>query len=137
MQLTMQEIGTMVTYGFKPILVVLNNQGYTIERVIHGARQAYNDINLAKYEYMLPFFGHANAAKCYRKVETKEEFEKKVLGDEELKDPKEVQVVELVLDAFDVPWRLAKIISMRGPAAVEKLTKAGFVGPGKVGVGDR
>ncbi|KAE9987344.1 hypothetical protein EG328_003068 [Venturia inaequalis] len=137
MQLTMQEIGTMVTYGFKPILVVLNNQGYTIERVIHGARQAYNNINLAKYEHMLPFFGHANAAKCYRKVQTKEEFEKKVLGDEELKDPKEVQVVELVLDAFDVPWRLAKIISMRGPESVEKLSKEGFVGPGRVGIGDR
>lgn len=137
MQLTMQEIGTMVTYGLQPILVILNNAGYTIERVIHGARQAYNDINLAKYEYMLPFFGHSNAAQCYRRVETKEHFGPKILEDKALAAPKEVQVIELVLDTFDVPWRLTKILSMRGPPAVEKLTKAGFIGPGKIGVGDR
>ena len=137
MQLTMQEIGTMVTYGLQPILVVLNNAGYTIERVIHGARQKYNDINRAKYEHMLPFFGHSNAAQCYRRVENKEQFGPKILEDKSLAAPKEVQVIELVLDTFDVPWRLTKILSMKGPPAIEKLTKAGFIGPGKVGVGDR
>lgn len=137
MQLTVQEIGTMVKFGLQPILVILNNDGYTIERVIHGARQKYNDINFARYEYLLPYFGHANAAQCYRRVENKEQFGPKILEDEDLKKPKEVQVVELVLDTFDVPWRLTKVLSMRGPAMVEKLTEGGFIGPGKVGVGDR
>jgi len=27
-----------------PIIVVINNDGYTIERAIHGAAQRYNDI---------------------------------------------------------------------------------------------
>ena len=39
LNLTMNEIGTMCTYGAKPIVVVVNNLGYTIERVIHGAHQ--------------------------------------------------------------------------------------------------
>lgn len=35
-QLTVQDIATMLKNGLKPILVVLNNDGYTIERLIHG-----------------------------------------------------------------------------------------------------
>jgi len=135
MQLTMQEIGTMVTFGFKPIIIIINNAGYTIERVIHGARQPYNDINLARYEYLLPFFGHDDAQASYRKVETKEEFPRKVFEDKKLCEPSSVQVLELVLDRFDVPWRLTKVLSLRGPKYIEELKEAGFIGEGRVGIG--
>lgn len=36
MQLTVQEIATMIRYGLKPTIVLLNNEGYTIERFING-----------------------------------------------------------------------------------------------------
>ncbi|CAB3774764.1 alpha-keto acid decarboxylase family protein [Paraburkholderia humisilvae] len=42
--LTAQEIGSMLRDGLKPIIVVLNNDGYTVERAIHGPDQRYNDI---------------------------------------------------------------------------------------------
>lgn len=36
--LTVQEIGTMIQQkGPRPIIFILNNKGYTIERIIHGA----------------------------------------------------------------------------------------------------
>ena len=35
-QLTVQEFSTMIREGLTPIIFVLNNQGYTIERCIHG-----------------------------------------------------------------------------------------------------
>ncbi len=35
-QLTVQELGSMLRDGLKPVIFVLNNQGYTIERAIHG-----------------------------------------------------------------------------------------------------
>jgi hypothetical protein len=35
-QLTVQEISTMMRLGLKPIIFVINNDGYTIERCIHG-----------------------------------------------------------------------------------------------------
>jgi len=35
----MQEIGTMIKHNLKPIIMIINNNGYTIERVIHGAKQ--------------------------------------------------------------------------------------------------
>jgi TPP-dependent 2-oxoacid decarboxylase len=44
MQLTVQELGTLVRQGCAPVIVLLNNDGYTIERAIFGAEQSYNDI---------------------------------------------------------------------------------------------
>jgi pyruvate decarboxylase len=134
LQLTMQEIGTMITAGVKPIIVILNNDGYTIERVIHGARQKYNDINKAIYEHMLPFFGHPDPANSYRRVVRKDEWAK-VFEDPSLKEPKNIQVIELMLDKFDVPWRLTKLIASRGPKAVKELEDSGFIGEGRVGIG--
>lgn len=39
MALTIQEIGTMIKAQSKAVLFVINNKGYTIERLIWGARQ--------------------------------------------------------------------------------------------------
>lgn len=43
-QLTVQELSTMLRLGLKPVIFVLNNRGYTIERYILGMRADYNDI---------------------------------------------------------------------------------------------
>jgi pyruvate decarboxylase len=39
MALTIQEIGTMIKAKCKAVLFVINNEGYTIERLIWGAQQ--------------------------------------------------------------------------------------------------
>ena len=36
MQLTVQELSPMIRLGLKPIIFLLNNSGYVIERTIHG-----------------------------------------------------------------------------------------------------
>ncbi|NDJ56915.1 indolepyruvate decarboxylase [Enterobacteriaceae bacterium 4M9] len=43
-QLTIQELGSMMRDGQRPIVLLLNNDGYTVERAIHGPHQCYNDI---------------------------------------------------------------------------------------------
>ena len=43
-QLTIQELGSMLRDGLTPIIFLLNNHGYTVERAIHGPLQRYNDI---------------------------------------------------------------------------------------------
>ena len=43
-QLTVQELSVMIRVGVKPIIFVLNNKGYTIERYLHGEKRKYNDI---------------------------------------------------------------------------------------------
>ncbi|KAJ4169199.1 Pyruvate decarboxylase 1 [Fusarium falciforme] len=42
LQLTVQEISTMIRWGLKSYLFVLNNDGYTIEKLIHGPHAEYN-----------------------------------------------------------------------------------------------
>lgn len=48
------------------------------------------------------------------------------LADPELADPKHLQLVEIVLDKLDCPWRLLEIIKAR-PGKTEELKAEGFL----------
>lgn len=43
-QLTAQELSTILHRGLTPIIVLINNDGYTIERVIQSPRAVYQDV---------------------------------------------------------------------------------------------
>lgn len=43
-QLTVQELGAFGREGLTPVIIVVNNDGYTVERAIHGVTASYNDI---------------------------------------------------------------------------------------------
>jgi indolepyruvate decarboxylase len=43
-QMTIQELGTIARHRLTPVIILVNNEGYTIERAIHGPRAVYNDI---------------------------------------------------------------------------------------------
>ncbi|MFF3272763.1 alpha-keto acid decarboxylase family protein [Streptomyces chrestomyceticus] len=43
-QLTVQELGTIGRHGLTPVIILVNNDGYTIERATHGPQAVYNDI---------------------------------------------------------------------------------------------
>ncbi|KAK3069044.1 hypothetical protein LTR53_012923 [Teratosphaeriaceae sp. CCFEE 6253] len=127
LMLTVQEVGNMVKLGLRPIILVINNAGYTIERIIHGARQSYNDIVPFDYKHMLPFFHmpEAEARENFHRAESKAELEA-IFSLERVREPRTVQVVEIVMEMMDVPWRLATQIATRGPAAVKEMREAGF-----------
>ena len=108
---------------------IINNKGYTIERAIHGARQPYNDISDFNYAHLLPLFTSGSdraqeVSRNYRCASTKEELEA-ALRDERLINPKDTQVLEIRMDAFDLPWKLAKALNIRNPG---HLKREGFVG---------
>ncbi|KAF9636700.1 Thiamine pyrophosphate enzyme TPP-binding protein [Lasiodiplodia theobromae] len=124
--LTMQEVGTMVQQGTRPIIFLINNKGYAIERIIHGANYSYNDINNLSYQHLLPLFQHPSPHTCYRRCASKTELVA-ALADPELRDPTQVQVVEIVMDRLDVPWRLMEIIRSR-EGKTEELRAEGFFG---------
>ncbi len=48
-QMTAQELSTILWRDLNPIIFLLNNDGYTIERLIYGADSSYNDINPWRY----------------------------------------------------------------------------------------
>ncbi|WP_241591859.1 alpha-keto acid decarboxylase family protein [Rosenbergiella epipactidis] len=45
LQLTVQELSTLLQQRLTPIIFLINNRGYTIERLILGETSAYNDVN--------------------------------------------------------------------------------------------
>jgi indolepyruvate decarboxylase len=54
-QVTCQDLSTIIRNGLKPIIFLLNNDGYTIERVI--CDRPYNDIQPWKYHRLVEVFG--------------------------------------------------------------------------------
>ena len=68
-QMTAQELSTMIRYKLNPIIFVINNDGYTIERVLTDG--SYNDIHMWNY-HKLPEIFHGGWG-C--KVETEGELE--------------------------------------------------------------
>lgn len=124
--MTIQEIGTMVKQSIKPIIFIINNDGYTVERLIWGARQPYNDIVPTNYSALLPLFHHPNSATSFHRVATKADFED-VLKKPEMSNPADLQIVELIMEMKDTPWRLGGQIAFRGEKAREYLEQEGFV----------
>ncbi|KIV92776.1 hypothetical protein PV10_04042 [Exophiala mesophila] len=122
LQMTVQEIGTYIRYGFKPIIFVVNNDGYAIERAIHGPHQGYNDVSMLwDHQKMLEFFGAREdtgiKAKS-RTAKTVEELEA-VLNDEAFASGDILQLCEIFLGKYDYPWRLSRQIEI----ATERIIK--------------
>lgn len=70
-QMSAQEISTMIRYGLKPIIFLMNNASYTIEVQIHDG--PYNVINNWRYSELVHVFGGEQSnAKAY-KVTTNQE----------------------------------------------------------------
>ena len=55
-QLTVQELANMFKFGIKPVIFVLNNSGYTIERVLsNNPDDVFNNITSWDYKKLLSF----------------------------------------------------------------------------------
>ncbi|KAJ4343367.1 hypothetical protein N0V95_006701 [Ascochyta clinopodiicola] len=101
LQMTVQEISTMIRHNLNIIIVVLNNDGYTIERAIHGLRETYNDVAAWRYLGAPSFFG-AKENTFTASARTWGELEE-VLNDKRLAEGTGLRMVELFLDREDVP----------------------------------
>jgi len=68
-QMTAQELSTMIRYGLKPIVFIMNNGGYTIEVEIHDG--PYNVIKNWDYAALVPAFngGDGNGWSCRVRTE--------------------------------------------------------------------
>ncbi|KAH8779700.1 thiamine diphosphate-binding protein [Hyaloscypha sp. PMI_1271] len=105
MQLTVQEVGSMVREQLDVIIIIINNGGYSIERCVVHPDAAYHDIATWNHKHMLDFFGAEDGAARTHQVHTEVELEA-VLTRPELEDPKGVHVLEIFTDKMDFPWRL-------------------------------
>lgn len=115
-QMTIQELGTMIRYKLNPTIFLLNNDGYSIERAIWGPKQGYNDICPNwKWTQLCESLGGTPGKDCASfKVSTKKELDDLLTSKEFESHSDKVRLVEVVLDAFDYPWRLRSQVQRMG-----------------------
>ncbi|EAR0865824.1 alpha-keto acid decarboxylase family protein [Salmonella enterica] len=104
-QLTIQEMGSMLRDGQAPVILLLNNDGYTVERAIHGAAQRYNDIASWNWTQIPPALNAAQQAECWRVMQAIQLAE--VL--ERLARPQRLSFIEVMLPKADLPELLRTV----------------------------
>lgn len=102
LQLTAQEVSTMVRLGLRVTLFVICNEGYTIERYIHGADEAYNDIAPWRYKDLPAAFGAGEGEAETFVVRTKAEMDA-LLSDKGFQDRGGLQFIEVHMPKMDAP----------------------------------
>ena len=96
-QETAQEMSTILRHDLKPVIFLINNGGYTIERGYMGKTADYNDI--ARWDY-------AKLPKVFRPDTTARSFVVKSVADLEkaLSAPNDSLIfIEAVMDPYDAP----------------------------------
>ncbi|KAI0369373.1 pyruvate decarboxylase [Pilatotrama ljubarskyi] len=105
-QLTVQELSVMQRWGLKPIIFLLNNSGYTIERYLHGMERKYNDITNWCWTKLLDTLGGEEGKTCKSyTVRTKQELSD-LLDDPAFAKADVIQLVELIMPQKDAPRAL-------------------------------
>ncbi|MBW4566414.1 MAG: alpha-keto acid decarboxylase family protein [Mojavia pulchra JT2-VF2] len=104
-QMTAQELSTILRYHLKPIIFLINNDGYTIERDIHGERMPYNDIQPWNYHQLVEVFAGNGWG---MKVSTESQLETALQKAEQNHD--QLAFIEVVMDKMDSPEILLKML---------------------------
>ena len=107
-QMTIQELGTIIRHGLDPVVIVLNNDGYTIERAINGPTAPYNDIATWNWGAVPAALGAAPDTSVHRVV-TAAELDAALAGCDE--SIGKLTFIEVVLDRFDTPALLTNFFS--------------------------
>lgn len=105
LQLTVQELSTMIRHNIKPIIFVINNDGYTVERLIHGMEEPYNDIRMWDYKALPKVFGGDNVA--VHDVKTSNDLKR--VFDEINDAPDQMHFTEVTMNWDDAPEKLRDI----------------------------
>ncbi|TKA73398.1 hypothetical protein B0A55_04283 [Friedmanniomyces simplex] len=99
LQLTAMCFADLLKLDLKPLIFVLNNNGYTVERLIHGKQASYNTLPVWDYKQLCTVFGPEHPSKYHGPIK----------DDSELHKGECFQLVELVLGELDAPWSVGQV----------------------------
>ncbi|MBU8823544.1 alpha-keto acid decarboxylase family protein [Mycolicibacterium goodii] len=104
-QLTIQELGAFGREGLTPVVVVVNNDGYTVERAIHGVTAEYNDITGWRWTELPAALGVPDALTF--RCRTYGELDDALTVAAETQD--RMVFVEVMLERMDIPPLLSEL----------------------------
>ncbi|RGP81475.1 pyruvate decarboxylase [Fusarium longipes] len=111
LQMTAQEISVMVKERLNIVIFVINNNGYTIERAIHGRKEDYNDIPPWNFKHALGLFGYDDEQLKARYFSAKTWGElKTALESDAIKHNDGVRMVEVFMDQEDCTGELKGLL---------------------------
>jgi indolepyruvate decarboxylase len=96
-QLTAQELSTMLRHDYKPVIFLINNGGYTVERCYLGKTSRFNDIATWAYADLPKVFRPGTKARTFV-VKTVADLEKALSAPND-----NLILIEAVMDAYDAP----------------------------------
>jgi pyruvate decarboxylase len=104
-QLTAQELSTVIRHKLNLTFFFINNDGYTIERALHGLKAHYNDVASWRYLEALSFFGAPTEGEYEVQAFTARNWGEmnKVLADESFANGRGLKMVEIFMDKEDYP----------------------------------
>lgn len=103
--------------------MLLNNDGYTIEKLIHGPNRAYNNIQMWRYHKSFEYFGdglkqnHPQAATGFAgQIKTREDFENVMAR--VLREVDKIHFLEIIMPPMDAPNSL--VLTIEGTKEYKK-----------------
>jgi len=105
----------MLRFKTNIIVLLLNNDGYTIEKLIHGPNRNYNNIQMWRYYKSFEYFGEglkqnrqqANTGFAGQ-VKTRNEFEQAI--QQAVNETNKIHFIEVVMPQMDAPQSLVLTI---------------------------
>lgn len=114
------ELALVCTMGLTPVIVIIDNGGYTVERAIRGEHARYNDVPAWDYVAFSRALGLGNSAASLVHVTTPEDLERAVRT---LSDDTRAHVVVVQTDPLDVGGTLAQMSTvLRAKAGLASLS---------------
>jgi pyruvate decarboxylase len=113
LQMTAQAFSDIIRNRLDITIFILNNDGYTIERWIHGMKAGYNDVQPWRYLEAPNYFGAPKDDPAYPVLTKRAEnwgqlFE--ILADKQLQEGKGLNIVEVMMTREDAPDVLKKLV---------------------------
>lgn len=106
-QLTIQELGVIIREKLPVVVVLVNNDGYTVERAIHGPDQPYNDIPAWRWDLAPQFFGAQDDEYLYRRAATQAQLLDAC--SDAMAHRKKLVLIEAITDRDDIPQLLSDV----------------------------
>lgn len=114
-QVTTQAISDVIRNKLDIVLFIINNNGYTIERLIHGMHADYNSVQPWNYTEAPKFYGAPQWDPEYpvtsNRVSRWDELEN-ILNNTHISHGKGFHLIEIVTDAHDAPDALSAFIGL-------------------------